>query len=115
VNLDEDNKRGLAVAMAKIIANRSKQRNFQLVLITHDEGFVSMMKDELSTQTGVSMPEKYFHVRREQSEDENYYSKIDSVDWEELMVSTPTGLSIPVVLSSVSHSTRLLFFTFCET
>ena len=50
--------------MARIIATRSKQTNFQLTLITHDESFVSMMKDELSS-TSISMPEKYFHVRRE--------------------------------------------------
>jgi hypothetical protein len=33
VNLDENNKRGLATAMANIIANRSRQSNFQLVLM----------------------------------------------------------------------------------
>ena len=36
-NLDEENKIGLAVALAQIIKNRSKQRNFQLICITHDE------------------------------------------------------------------------------
>lgn len=38
VNLDENNKAGLAVALASIIASRSRQKNFQLVLITHDDG-----------------------------------------------------------------------------
>jgi DNA repair protein RAD50 len=64
VNLDYQNKKGLAVALAQIIASRQQQSNFQLVLITHDEEFVVMMKNELSTQTNVSMPEKYFQVRR---------------------------------------------------
>ena len=82
VNLDENNKRGLAVAMAHIIANRSKQNNFQLVLITHDEVFISMMKDELASTASVSMPEHYFHVRREQGAGGNFYSKIDRCDWE---------------------------------
>ena len=85
VNLDHSNKKGLAVALAQIIASRSQQTNFQLVLITHDEDFVHMMKTELlSTQTDVSMPEKYFQIRREEGSDGKFYSKIDAVDWEEL-------------------------------
>ena len=36
-NLDEPNKAGLAHALARIISSRSKQQNFQLVCITHDE------------------------------------------------------------------------------
>jgi hypothetical protein len=59
-NLDYDNKRGLAIAMAQIIASRASQSNFQLVIITHDEDFVSMMKQELSSQTGFSMVSIYF-------------------------------------------------------
>jgi DNA repair protein RAD50 len=84
VNLDEQNKRGLAVALAQIVASRSSQRNFQLVLITHDEDFVSMMKMELSSLTGFSLPEKYFEVTREQGPDGKYYSKIHAVDWDQL-------------------------------
>jgi DNA repair protein RAD50 len=85
VNLDYNNKKGLAVALAQIIASRQRQSNFQLVLITHDEDFVVMMKNELSTQTNVSMPEKYFQIRREEGSDGKFYSKIDAVDWEELL------------------------------
>ena len=85
VNLDYNNKMGLATALAQIIASRAQQSNFQLLLITHDEDFVALMKTELSSQTGFSMPEKYFHVRREQSTDGKYYSKIDAIDWEELV------------------------------
>ena len=36
-NLDDHNRNGLAHALARIISNRSKQQNFQLVCITHDE------------------------------------------------------------------------------
>ena len=85
VNLDENNRRGLAMAMAQIIAARSQQSNFQLVLITHDEGFVTLMKDELSTQTGFSMPETYFNVHRAEASDGKFYSKIDAKDWDELL------------------------------
>lgn len=84
VNLDYRNKKGLAIALAQIIASRAQQKNFQLILITHDEEFVSFMKAELSAQTGFSMPEKYFQVRREAGADGKYYSKIDAIDWDEL-------------------------------
>ena len=84
VNLDYPNKKGLAVALAQIIAARSQQSNFQLILITHDEEFVSMTKTEMSMLTGFSMPEKYFQVRRERASDGKFYSKIDEKDWSEL-------------------------------
>lgn len=84
VNLDYRNKQGLAVSLAKITALRAQQRNFQLILITHDEEFVSMMKSELSSTTGFSMPEKYFHVSRKEGQDGKFYSKIEAKDWEEL-------------------------------
>jgi hypothetical protein len=35
-----------------------------------------MMKSELASQSGFSMPEKYFQVRREEAADGKYYSKI---------------------------------------
>jgi DNA repair protein RAD50 len=85
VNLDFNNKRGLAIALAQIVAARAQQSNFQLILITHDEDFVGMMKTELSSQTGFSMPEKYFQVRREEGTDGKFYSKIDAIDWDELV------------------------------
>jgi DNA repair protein RAD50 len=85
VNLDHNNKRGLAIALAQIISARAQQSNFQLILITHDEDFVAMMKTELSSQTGFVMPEKYFQVRREEGTDGKFYSKIDAIDWDELV------------------------------
>ena len=84
VNLDFNNKRGLAIALAQITASRASQRNFQLILITHDDDFVGMMKNELSTLTGFSMPEKYFQVKREEAADGKFYSKIDAVDWDDM-------------------------------
>lgn len=83
-NLDYANKRGLATALAQIIAHRAAQDNFQLIIITHDEEFVSMMKQELSSQTGFDMPERYFQVSREESHDGCYYSKITAIDWDEI-------------------------------
>lgn len=85
VNLDYHNKKGLATALCQIIASRANQSNFQLVVITHDEDFVSMMKTELSGLTGFSMPEKYFQVRREESVDNRFYSRIEAIDWSELL------------------------------
>lgn len=83
-NLDHENKRGLAIALAQIIASRAAQSNFQLLVITHDEDFVSMMKLELSSQTGFSMPERYYQVAREESSDGRFYSKISAIDWDDL-------------------------------
>lgn len=84
VNLDHPNKKGLAIALSQIVQARSQQRNFQLLLITHDEEFVSMMKTELASLTGFSMPEKYFQVSREKAPDGKYYSKIHAIDWDEV-------------------------------
>ena len=83
-NLDHENKRGLAIALAQIIASRAAQSNFQLLVITHDEDFVSMMKLELSSQTGFSMPERYYQVPREESSDGRFYSKVTAIDWDDL-------------------------------
>jgi DNA repair protein RAD50 len=77
-----ENKKGLAIALAQIIGSRSQQRNFQLILITHDEEFVSMMKTELASLAGFSMPEKFFQVVREESADGKLYSKIKQLDWD---------------------------------
>lgn len=42
-NLDEVNRNSLADALRAIIENRKKQKNFQLVLITHDEAFIDRL------------------------------------------------------------------------
>lgn len=82
---DFDNKRGLTIALAQINDAHAQQSNFQLIIITHDEDFVSILKTELSTLTGFAMPEKYFKVRREEAADGKHYSKIDATDWDELL------------------------------
>lgn len=85
VNLDYRNKKGLAVALSQIIAARSQQSNFQLIMITHDEEFVSMMKTELAAHSNFSMPEKFFRVHREMGAEGRYFSKISATDWEEIV------------------------------
>merc|ERR1711997_1036016 len=40
-NLDKENIESLATALSDIVNKRSAQRNFQLVVITHDEEFIS--------------------------------------------------------------------------
>ena len=42
-NLDIDNIKALAESLAKIIRNRRQQKNFQLIVITHDEEFLRHM------------------------------------------------------------------------
>ncbi|RUS82217.1 hypothetical protein EGW08_010031 [Elysia chlorotica] len=42
-NLDRSNIESLAVALVRIIRERSTQRHFQLVVITHDEDFVELL------------------------------------------------------------------------
>lgn len=42
-NLDRENIESLAYALTEIIRCRSKQRNFQLIVITHDEDFVELL------------------------------------------------------------------------
>ncbi|XP_035194586.1 DNA repair protein RAD50 [Oxyura jamaicensis] len=42
-NLDRENIESLAHALVQIIKSRTKQRNFQLLVITHDEDFVELL------------------------------------------------------------------------
>merc|ERR1719420_127586 len=42
-NLDSANVRGLAEALAELIESRRDHKNFQLMLITHDEAFVDSL------------------------------------------------------------------------
>ncbi|KAM9185499.1 DNA repair protein RAD50 isoform 2-T2 [Mergus octosetaceus] len=42
-NLDRENIESLAHALVEIIKSRTKQRNFQLLVITHDEDFVELL------------------------------------------------------------------------
>jgi DNA repair protein RAD50 len=85
-NLDERNKTALASALAKIISLRStNQVNFQLVCITHDEDFVRVMKNELSAQANIDMPDFYFRVfRKEKNHTGKFFSKIERIPWEDM-------------------------------
>ena len=79
-NLDEANKAGFAAALAqcvmpnawcafcvtvshgvdRLIAARSEQRNFQLIMITHDQSFVDALSSELSKRRcGIDTPHYY--------------------------------------------------------
>jgi len=85
-NLDEANKQGLAVALARIICARKRQQNFQLICITHDEEFVRAMKEQLSQNSEFSTPEFYFRVSREEDDegDGKYFSKIERISWDDM-------------------------------
>jgi DNA repair protein RAD50 len=61
-NLDDQNKEGLAEALALLIAARSHQLNFQLVCITHDLDFVRAIQKQLSLSSEESMPSHYFRL-----------------------------------------------------
>eukprot|EP00949_MAST-11_sp_MAST-11-sp1_P004643 g4643.t1 len=70
-NLDDVDKSGLVAAIAKIIENRKQQRNFQLIIITHDEEFLR----ELAIAIGENKPEKFFRVSRKMiDQDRGYYT-----------------------------------------
>ncbi|CAD5115944.1 DgyrCDS4874 [Dimorphilus gyrociliatus] len=56
-NLDRENIEALASALNEIIRTRASQRNFQLVIITHDEDFI-----ELLGRTGYA--DKFYKVRK---------------------------------------------------
>jgi DNA repair protein RAD50 len=76
---------GLAHALAMIIIARSKQHNFQLLCITHDEDFVRLMKTELAGLSDFSMPDFYFRVAREQEQSsEKFFSRIERIRWEDM-------------------------------
>ncbi|GJN94489.1 hypothetical protein Rhopal_007571-T1 [Rhodotorula paludigena] len=56
-NLDHDNIQALAASLSGLIKERQNQSNFQLVVITHDEGF-------LDTLGGSGVLDKYWRVSR---------------------------------------------------
>ena len=74
----------MAIALAQIIAALSSHPNFQLVTITHDEDFVAMMNNELSSQTSFDMPERCFQVSREEAKDGKHHSKINASNWDSI-------------------------------
>ena len=64
-NLDEENARSLATMLQTIIASRSTQENFQLIVITHDESFAQLIGKR-------QYCEKYWYIHK----DEDQYSRI---------------------------------------
>ena len=56
-NLDSDNIKALAVSLNNIIQHRKTQKNFQIIIITHDEEFLKHMRCNEFTDT-------YFRVSR---------------------------------------------------
>jgi DNA repair protein RAD50 len=84
-NLDEPNKAGLAQALARLIAARAGQQNFQLLCITHDEDFVRMMRNELALTSDANLPAYYFRVyRQEKGHTGKFFSHIDRIPWEDM-------------------------------
>ncbi|KAH8584734.1 RAD50 DNA repair-related [Cryptosporidium sp. chipmunk genotype I] len=69
-NLDRFNIKGLAEALSYLIKFRKQQKNFQLIIITHDENFVRIMAQ-------AQQCDHFFHV----SKDEQGYSTIRQVDF----------------------------------
>ncbi|KAJ9646443.1 DNA repair protein rad50 [Coniosporium apollinis] len=68
-NLDRDNIRALAEALAEIIRVRRQQSNFQLIVITHDEDFLRYMQcaDFCDTYYRVSRNERQKSIIERQS------------------------------------------------
>lgn len=67
-NLDTENAESLATALNTIIDARKNQKNFQLIVITHDEKFLSHINGE-------SYIDNFYRIER----DENQYSVIKSL------------------------------------
>lgn len=84
-NLDDANKTGLAHALARLIQSRSRQQNFQLICITHDEEFVRLMNTELSMNTEFQKPNFYFRVSREEDGNSTkFFSHIERIPWDDM-------------------------------
>ena len=82
------NKSGLANALTEIISTRAKQRNFQLIVITHDADFVTHMRDAfnaLGTDRSFNLPEYYWRISRNQTgANGQYCSEIHRTDWDDM-------------------------------
>lgn len=59
-NLDRENIQSLSDSLSRIIADRETQKNFQLLIITHDEDF-------LNSLTQMQSLDNYWNVKRNQS------------------------------------------------
>jgi DNA repair protein RAD50 len=75
-NLDSLNKRGLAKALASLIEMRQQVGNLQLIVITHDDEFVSEISRAMNEGGGRSELGTYYLVEREMVRPGVYHSKI---------------------------------------
>lgn len=87
-NLDRDNIRALAESLAEIIKVRRQQRNFQLIVITHDEEFLRYMQcaDFCDHYYRVSRNERQKSIIVKQNIAEVSNRELDL--WSELTVAT---------------------------
>ncbi|GME68949.1 unnamed protein product [[Candida] boidinii] len=68
-NLDDDNIESLAKALSSIISLRKFQKNFQLIVITHDEKFLRYMN-------AIQFTDHYYRIKR----DERQKSEINRIN-----------------------------------
>ena len=73
-NLDADNIKALAVSLNQIIQHRKQQKNFQIIIITHDEEFLKHMHCAAFT-------DKYWRISR----DDKQKSRIDQSPISDIM------------------------------
>jgi DNA repair protein RAD50 len=84
-NLDVQNRTGLAQAICRLVAARRSQKNFQLVVITHDEDFVAELGRQQVELAGAGavgeMAPFYYRVTRERNSRGQFVSRIQQQDW----------------------------------
>ncbi|KAK6455125.1 DNA repair protein [Scheffersomyces xylosifermentans] len=66
-NLDHENSESLAEALNNIIEYRKSQRNFQLIVITHDENFLTHIN-------GGKFTDHFYRVQRDEQQNSRIYS-----------------------------------------
>ena len=66
-NLDAENAEALAAALNRIIEYRKSQSNFQLIVITHDEKFLTHIQGDRFT-------DHFYRIQRDESSKSRIYS-----------------------------------------
>ena len=84
-NLDEANRRSLAHGLSRIIADRARQSNFQLVVITHDEEFIATSERRWRPRPARPCPSTMAHLGRGRP-GQVCYSKIDKIPMDQAAV-----------------------------
>ena len=84
-NLDVQNRAGLARAICRLVASRQHQHKFRLVLITHDEEFVTeLVRQQVVQEEGgpaVSLTPSFLRVRRVENAARQHVSDVVRVTW----------------------------------